>query len=164
MSMTFNADASGTFGTIEINGVGIFEIHSDGTLKDPTGNVVATSEGIVGTVSQSGGVPTGAIIETGSNANGEYTKYADGTLICTGSSGTVTAASYYIGSSLYWTWTFPATFTSTPIVISTSQRASDSIESYTRIGVTSTTQADVSQSNSSGSTIKFIMIAIGRWY
>ena len=37
---------------------------------------------ILGTVSQSGGVPTGAIIERGSNANGGYTKFADGTLIC----------------------------------------------------------------------------------
>lgn len=36
----------------------------------------------VGTVSQSGGVPTGAIIESGSNVNGQYTKYADGRLIC----------------------------------------------------------------------------------
>lgn len=38
---------------------------------------------IIGTVSQSSGIPTGAIIERGSNANGEYTKFADGTLICT---------------------------------------------------------------------------------
>jgi hypothetical protein len=37
---------------------------------------------ILGTVSQSGGVPTGAILERGSNANGEYTKFADGTMIC----------------------------------------------------------------------------------
>jgi hypothetical protein len=37
---------------------------------------------IVGTVNQSGGVPTGAIIERGSNANGEYTRFADGTQIC----------------------------------------------------------------------------------
>lgn len=37
----------------------------------------------VGTVSQSGGVPTGAIIERGTNANGEYVKFADGTMICT---------------------------------------------------------------------------------
>lgn len=36
----------------------------------------------VGTVSESGGVPTGAIIESGSNANGKYIKYADGTMIC----------------------------------------------------------------------------------
>lgn len=38
----------------------------------------------VGAVSQSGGVPTGAIIERGSNAAGEFTKYADGTVIMSG--------------------------------------------------------------------------------
>ena len=37
----------------------------------------------VGTVSQSGGVPTGALMESGSNGNGRYSKYADGTMICT---------------------------------------------------------------------------------
>lgn len=37
---------------------------------------------ILGPVSQSGGIPTGAIIERGSNANGEYVKFADGTLVC----------------------------------------------------------------------------------
>ncbi|MET0775458.1 MAG: phage tail protein [Pseudomonas mandelii] len=39
---------------------------------------------ILGTVSQTGGVPTGAIIEKVVNANGEATKFADGRLICTG--------------------------------------------------------------------------------
>lgn len=38
---------------------------------------------ILGTVSQSSGVPTGAIIERGSNSNGEYVKFADGTLLMT---------------------------------------------------------------------------------
>lgn len=37
---------------------------------------------LLGTVSQSGGVPTGAVIERGSNANGEYVRFADGTQIC----------------------------------------------------------------------------------
>lgn len=41
-----------------------------------------SASNIVGAVSQSGGLPTGAIIERGSNASGEYTKFADGTLIC----------------------------------------------------------------------------------
>ena len=41
---------------------------------------------ILGTVSQSGGVPTGAIIQRGSNANGHFARFADGTQICTGSS------------------------------------------------------------------------------
>ncbi|MDH1234498.1 hypothetical protein [Stutzerimonas stutzeri] len=37
---------------------------------------------ILGTVSHADGVPTGAIIERGSNANGEYIRWADGTQIC----------------------------------------------------------------------------------
>lgn len=37
---------------------------------------------MVGTVSQTSGVPTGAIIETGSNANGTWIKWADGTMMC----------------------------------------------------------------------------------
>ncbi|MFN3937391.1 MAG: DUF2793 domain-containing protein [Gemmobacter sp.] len=41
------------------------------------------SGNVVGTVSQSGGTPTGAVVERGSNANGEYVRWADGTQICT---------------------------------------------------------------------------------
>ncbi|MNJ40968.1 hypothetical protein D3C77_358730 [compost metagenome] len=43
---------------------------------------LVSSAGIVGAVSQSGGIPTGAIIESGSNAAGSYIKFANGTLIC----------------------------------------------------------------------------------
>lgn len=41
------------------------------------------NQNILGTVSQTDGVPTGAIIERGENANGEYVKFAGGLLICT---------------------------------------------------------------------------------
>ena len=57
---------------------------------------------ILGTVSQSGGVPTGAIIERGSNANGEYVRFADGTQICT--------HRQMSSSSSNATWTYPAEF------------------------------------------------------
>ena len=43
--------------------------------------VVYAQNSILGSVSQSAGVPTGAVIERGSNANGEFVKFADGTLI-----------------------------------------------------------------------------------
>jgi len=42
--------------------------------------VVATSN-VVGTVSQSSGVPTGAIIERGTFTGGEYVRYSDGTML-----------------------------------------------------------------------------------
>lgn len=50
------------------------------------------NDNILGTVSQTGGVPTGAVIERGSNANGEYVRFADGTQICTNDNAAVTTA------------------------------------------------------------------------
>ena len=44
---------------------------------------IFTTDNILGTVSQSGGVPTGGIIQRGSNSNGEFVRFADGTQICT---------------------------------------------------------------------------------
>ena len=38
---------------------------------------------VVGTVAQSGGVPTGAVIESGTNADGAFVRFTDGTQICT---------------------------------------------------------------------------------
>ena len=49
-----------------------------------------TSGDIVGAVSQSGGTPTGAIIQRGSNANGEFVRFADGTQICTNGNNAIT--------------------------------------------------------------------------
>ena len=48
--------------------------------RDGLGLKAAATADILGTVSQSGGVPTGAIFERGSNANGSYVKRADGTM------------------------------------------------------------------------------------
>lgn len=57
------------------------------------GSQVFSRDNIVGTVSQSGGVPTGAIVQRGSNANGEFIRYADGTQICWDSGTTTNAIS-----------------------------------------------------------------------
>jgi hypothetical protein len=52
------------------------------TRDDGWENIYHTGN-LLGTVSQSSGVPTGAVIERDSNSNGEYVKFADGTMICT---------------------------------------------------------------------------------
>lgn len=62
----------------------------------------------VGTVSQSGGAPTGALVETGTNANGRYRRLACGTQECWRSMTASAAAAT--------TWTFPAAFSEAPIV------------------------------------------------
>lgn len=75
---------------------------------------------ILGTVSQSGGIPTGAVIERGSNANGEYVKFADGTMICTRTKTypavTVSTTNYTILDNDSANLQFPASFIATPYV------------------------------------------------
>ncbi|MCC4298555.1 hypothetical protein [Aurantimonas coralicida] len=83
-----------------------------GTFTRWTGLATAVAQAIVGTVSQSAGVPTGAIVERGSNANGSYTRWADGTQLCwkIGSGTNSLAGNAY--ESLVWT--FPAAFAAAP--------------------------------------------------
>lgn len=73
---------------------------------------VYSTGNLVGTVSQSGGTPTGAVIERGSNANGEYVRFADGTQVCWITAFTLT----FPGSSnrLEGDWTLPAAFSAPP--------------------------------------------------
>ena len=91
-----------------------------------TGNNTGTAaklaaSAIVGAVGQSGGIPTGAIIERGSNANGEYTRFADGTQICRHKYqgqrilGTVAGAVFYAGGKEA-SLVYPMPFSSAPSV------------------------------------------------
>lgn len=73
-----------------------------------TWSLAVTNDRLLGAVSQAAGVPTGAVMERGTNANGEYVKLADGTLICTQ---TMTAS-----SAAATTWTYPAAFIAAPVL------------------------------------------------
>jgi len=87
-------------------------------------NFIATAfnrANVVGTVSQSAGVPTGALMERGSNANGTYEKYACGTLICRRSlavSRTINVAynGAFAATGAEPARTFPAAFSSMPAI------------------------------------------------
>lgn len=68
---------------------------------------------LLGTVSQSGGTPTGAVVERGSTANGDYMRFADGTQICTRAMAGATGAAV--------TWTYPMAFAAVPSVTGTAQ-------------------------------------------
>ena len=80
------------------------------TKPNVNGDDVLTRPEIVGTVSQSGGVPTGAIIQRGSNANGEFVKFADGALFCRVSLydlGPISNSNGNLFMSDPYTWTLP---------------------------------------------------------
>ncbi len=125
---------------------------------------------ILGTVSaDASGIPTGAVIEKGSNTNGEYVKFADGTLICTGIVGAVISVTDPAASGfqkLAGTATFPAAFSVVPKIAYSSQAqsgwlsiaCSDSSPTTTRTG-----QAYLwSPNNAARGQVTYI--AVGRWF
>jgi|GEM_PF-551667 len=75
-------------------------------------NTIYGTANLLGTVSETSGTPTGAVIERGSNANGEYVRFADGTQICT----SAILADNVSGGFLETTWTFPAGFSERPSI------------------------------------------------
>ena len=82
-------------------------------------NFLFGTDNLLGTVSQSGGVPTGAVIERSTNSNGEYVRFADGTQICTHRIASSTSAAV--------TWTFPVAFTTWDSVVATVDSSSSAI-------------------------------------
>lgn len=129
-----------------------------------------TSDNIVGTVSQLGGVPTGAIIESGSNVNGYYIKYANGTLFCAQSR--IVSPSLAPGGSIGDTWVYPASFSN---VVSCSAVGSYSTATVgdcrvlisirtSSLDNTSLPFTATNLSNVTMSSIAYRLTAIGRWY
>ena len=118
---------------------------------------------IVGTVSQSSGVPTGAIIETGTNSSGTYIKWADGTMVClrtnipfAGTANVATAASL----------AFPATFVSSPSMTLNLVSVNNANEytGYYRARSPSTVNFDLMHYWSVTQTYNYSYTAMGRWF
>ena len=134
------------------------------------------SDNILGTVSQSAGVPTGAIIERGSNGNGEYVRLADGTQICWHYALAVWGSS----SALAYNWIMPAAFSVRPNIQLTplhyldgaapsggTWNGSPVVSAYSR--TTAATSCNVYVSNPSNNWVSTDKVplhfaAIGRWY
>ena len=130
---------------------------------------------LIGTVAQTGGVPTGAVIEQGSNANGSYTRWADGTQICVMRDFTINAAAAVICSEI---WTYPASFAEVPdfIDITLSLQAGDWSDSTLRdnvsvcgtLGTPSVSAVNLGFYSSVGAITVSVSgcrcLAVGRWY
>ena len=126
---------------------------------------------ILGTVSQSGGVPTGAIIERGSNANGEFVKYADGTMICFASLDMT-----FVNTARYnRSFNFPATFIGNNLVVAaTLDYDSVLTQGFQKVGAITARSLSVTGVNMQLFSInntftdvglmKVYVNAIGRWY
>lgn len=133
---------------------------------------------ILGPVSQSSGVPTGAIIETITNANGTAIKYADGTMIChfiaSMNAGAAIAVGPFFKSTTTYNWTFPVAFALPPsfsVVGYWTDAAYTDAQSWTIFergpALTATTSPRMRiMSTASWANMGFALYlqAIGRWY
>lgn len=132
-----------------------------------TGVDTVAARSIVGTVSQSGGIPTGALVERGSNANGEYVRFADGTQICTYTTGAIGATTVSGNSwiSSASTWTYPAAFVagSEPVVTGSPNTGAGYISNNS--APTNTSASWVRVAMFSDSTVRASrLMAVGRWF
>jgi len=119
---------------------------------------------IVGPVSQSGGVPNGAVIEQGSNANGRWVKFADGSMQCRRhgmSVSNVSTAEGDIYRSSTNSWTYPASFYEPPVVTG----SADDLDCWISLATPGTADcsARVKSAVSTASSVDFRLVAHGRW-
>lgn len=112
----------------------------------------------VGTVSQSAGTPTGALMETGSNANGGYFRFANGMQVCWRRNVTAPNTGY--------SWTFPAAFSGQGNVTVLANSASTASARMVASLSSSATAADVQAWTADGgpTTIGVNLVAIGTWF
>lgn len=104
--------------------------------------------------------------QRGSNSNGNYVRFADGTQICTISGFTV---SYANSASLLAAWAFPSTFISPPVAtFSPTAFLPAGFREVSQRSVTTVTQASlyiVQNGNwSTGASTTVDAMAIGRWF
>lgn len=140
-----------------------------GNLTDTWGQEhrLVSLENLLGTVSEAAGVPTGAVIERGSNANGEYVRFADGTQICS------REAEVDVTSTSNQTFSFAAIFAAVPTMsVNHKDSAPNAALLYDNFrGLTpSTTAFGVrllsagTSSDPTADTEKLALTAFGRWF
>ncbi len=125
---------------------------------------------LVGTVSQSGGTPTGAVVEQGSNADGDYVRWADGTQICWGvhSHGAVDIQTASGGGfcSAQMTEDFPADFATPPTVTLSVNSTSGDLDGWAALTASTATQFSLKHlkiASSASQDRDLHFQATGRW-
>ena len=122
---------------------------------------------IVGAVSQSAGVPTGAVVESWVNANGRYVRFADGTQIASIATSITTAidvaslGGFRSSSSVL---TFPAAFAAAPAILCTPLLESAVSAVYLNNTTTTVNVSLTSISSQALASRSVVVTAIGRWF
>lgn len=137
--------------------------HRDGTGTWSTWNRMYGQKNVLGPVALSSGQVSGALFERGTNANGEYIRFTDGTQICWHSL-SVPNINTSIGAlfqSPAATWTFPATFDTAPSVSGAADWSQYWLGISVASGINVQFRALSPVSVGTGQTCR--LTAIGRW-
>jgi hypothetical protein len=178
--------ATGNYGQVRMYFGEDISIYEKTTLSSAWEQVhsLLSREQMLGVVSQNAGVPTGAVIERGANANGEYVRFADGTQICTRrvsvSGLSISTASGSVFRASLGTFTFPASFAGAGAdAVGAVIDGSDNTAIRDHAGVlkvragSGTLQADwdevsvwsgLSITGLAGENTQVSLLAVGRWY
>lgn len=108
----------------------------------------------------------GEVVESGSNANGEYVRFADGTQICRRADPDLTTISTATGAvySTTSSWTYPAAFIEGPTVLGNSSRSTGGASWGGSVGTPGPTSVVLYAIASAQNTNARIQgLAIGRW-
>lgn len=119
---------------------------------------------IVGTVSQSGGIPTGASFETATNAAGTFTRFPDGTMICRSTPGSIDQT---VANTAYsTTFGLPAPFVGAYTVIPnvSGVNVSNVFSGYSRGSQLTGSTYSIVQAWNVVQTYNYTVIVIGRWF
>ena len=123
---------------------------------------------ILGAVSQSGGTPTGAIFERGSNGNGSYTRFADGTQICAHElevDPPNTASGGVFQGATATTWVFPAGFASGTLpTVSATDTNIGGLWSANYVGTPNAASIRAQFGTSRNAAPVMAVLAVGRWF
>ena len=162
IALTPNGSGTGTFTIAAPNS----NTNRTLTLPDSTGELYGQGN-ILGTVTQSSGIPTGAIIERGSNANGQFVRYADGTMICTMTRTENRSSSGLRSTTVTYPSTFAAALSTDGTVDATLVTTRPDIATTISVDDPATTTATscvITINRSTSTSTTFFITATGRWF
>jgi len=126
---------------------------------------------LIGPVSESGGMPAGAVIERGSGSGIEYTRWADGTQMCWGDrtygNVDVDIPSGGLYHSAPFTELFPATFAAVPSVMLQGRRDDGIRDGWAAVETVTATEFSglhLALTSAAAQTRMVSFIALGRWF
>lgn len=123
---------------------------------------------LVGIITQVGGVAGGAVFQSGSNANGDFIRFANGWQICILNTTATVAVTLGPASGLYYgsaSWTYPAAFSSAPIPICSANSGGVlTINLSPTTTLTSAAPGIGSIASIPSRSYSLALFAVGRWY